>query len=143
TPASGRVRAPEGRSDRLAGPPRGGPQAAFLLPWLSIWIGTLRGAWPAGSGRGDLEHAVFVARGDLLGIDPVGDGQAPRSGPRRSGGPPLLLPLRPALAGDGEGRALQGDLGHAPARGVRTALQNAASVAGLLLTTEAMVAEKP
>jgi chaperonin GroEL len=26
---------------------------------------------------------------------------------------------------------------------VRTALQNAASVAGLLLTTEAMVAEKP
>src|SRR5205823_3680077 len=47
------------------------------LPWLSIWIGTLRGAWPAGSGRGDLEHAVFVARGDLLGIDPVGDGQAP------------------------------------------------------------------
>src|SRR2546422_665912 len=50
TPASGRVRAPEGRSGRLAGPPRDGPQAAFLLLWLSIWIGTLREAWPAGSG---------------------------------------------------------------------------------------------
>jgi chaperonin GroEL len=30
-----------------------------------------------------------------------------------------------------------------PTKVVRTALQNAASVAGLLLTTEAMVAEKP
>src|SRR2546428_545398 len=30
-----RARPPEGRSDRLAGPPRGGAQAAFLLPWLS------------------------------------------------------------------------------------------------------------
>jgi chaperonin GroEL len=30
-----------------------------------------------------------------------------------------------------------------PAKVVRTALQDAASVAGLLVTTEAMVAEKP
>ena len=30
-----------------------------------------------------------------------------------------------------------------PTKVVRTALQNAASVAGLLLTTEAMIAEKP
>jgi chaperonin GroEL len=30
-----------------------------------------------------------------------------------------------------------------PAKVVRTALQDAASVAGLLITTEAMVAEKP
>ena len=30
-----------------------------------------------------------------------------------------------------------------PTKVVRTALQNASSVAGLLLTTEAMVAEKP
>ena len=30
-----------------------------------------------------------------------------------------------------------------PAKVVRTALLNAASVAGLLLTTEAMIAEKP
>ena len=30
-----------------------------------------------------------------------------------------------------------------PTKVVRTALQNAASIAGLLLTTEAMVAEKP
>ncbi len=30
-----------------------------------------------------------------------------------------------------------------PTKVVRTALQNAASVAGLLITTEAMVAEKP
>jgi len=30
-----------------------------------------------------------------------------------------------------------------PTKVVRTALQNAASVAGLMLTTEAMVAEKP
>ena len=30
-----------------------------------------------------------------------------------------------------------------PAKVVRTALQNAASVAGLMLTTEALVAEKP
>jgi chaperonin GroEL len=30
-----------------------------------------------------------------------------------------------------------------PTKVVRTAIQNAASVAGLLLTTEAMVAEKP
>ena len=30
-----------------------------------------------------------------------------------------------------------------PTKVVRTALQNAASVAGLLLTTEAIVAEKP
>ena len=30
-----------------------------------------------------------------------------------------------------------------PTKVVRTALQNAASVAGLLVTTEAMVAEKP
>src|SRR5438094_5250930 len=34
----------------LAGPPRGRRQAAFLLPWLSIWIGTLREAKPGGSG---------------------------------------------------------------------------------------------
>ena len=30
-----------------------------------------------------------------------------------------------------------------PTKGVRTALQGAASIAGLLMTTEAMVAEKP
>ncbi len=30
-----------------------------------------------------------------------------------------------------------------PTKVVRTALQNAASVAGLLLTTEALIAEKP
>lgn len=30
-----------------------------------------------------------------------------------------------------------------PAKVVRTALQNAASISGLLLTTEAMIAEKP
>ena len=30
-----------------------------------------------------------------------------------------------------------------PTKVVRTALQNAASVAGLMITTEAMVAEKP
>src|SRR5437667_2379924 len=34
----------------LAGPPRGRRQAAFLLPWLSIWIGTLWEAKPGGSG---------------------------------------------------------------------------------------------
>src|SRR5205809_6894307 len=42
---------PEGRSDRLADRPGAG-----------------------------LSHAVFVARGDLLGIDPVGVGQAPLEG---------------------------------------------------------------
>jgi hypothetical protein len=39
---------------------------------------------------------------------------------------------------------MEHDIAHARLRGVvRTALQNAASVAGLLITTEAMVAESP
>src|SRR5438034_3904947 len=48
--ANGRARASAGRSDLVAGPPRGRRQAAFLLPWLSIWIATLREAKPGGSG---------------------------------------------------------------------------------------------
>src|SRR5437016_5652685 len=65
-----------------------------------------------GQRYGDLEHAVLVARGDLLGSDPVGEGQAPLEAAvaELAEAAALLLLLRPALAGDGEGRALQGDL---------------------------------
>jgi chaperonin GroEL len=38
---------------------------------------------------------------------------------------------------------LSGQSGDLPAKVVRTSLQNAASVSGLLLTTEAMIADKP
>ena len=56
-----------------------------------------------------------------------------------------ILSLRPAAGRYGPAAAVESHKAGIidPTKVVRTALQNAASVAGLLLTTEAMVAEKP
>src|SRR5712664_435477 len=107
-----RARPPEGRSDRAGGTAPGRSSGRLLAPVaLDLDRDPARGM-ARGQRYGDLEHAVLVARGDLLGIDPVGEGQAPLEAAVAdlAEAAALLLPLRPALAGDGEGRALQGDL---------------------------------
>ena len=53
------------------------------------------------------------------------------------------MPHLPELPDRGPGADLIGRGVIDPAKVVRTALQDASSVAGLLITTEAMVAEKP
>jgi chaperonin GroEL (HSP60 family) len=58
-----------------------------------------------------------------------------------------MVPFSPQARASQPGSAVQrrhvGDRRINPTKVVRTALQDAASIAGLLITTEAMVAEKP
>src|SRR5213593_3647619 len=107
--------APPGGAVRPAGGTAPGRTSGRLLAPVSLDLDRdPAGGMARGQRYGDLEHAVLVARGDLLGIHPVGYGQAPLEAAvadlAEAAALLLLLPLRPALAGDGEGRALQGDL---------------------------------
>src|SRR5438093_1249501 len=106
--------APPGGAVRPAGGTAPGRTGRLLAPVALDLDRDPAGGMARGQRYGDLEHAVLVARGDLLGIHPVGYGQAPLEAAvadlAEAAALLLLLPLRPALAGDGEGRALQGDL---------------------------------
>src|SRR5438876_9766041 len=107
--------APPGGAVRPAGGTAPGRTSGRLLAPVALDLDRdPAGGMARGQRYGDLEHAVLVARGDLLGIDPVGEGEAPLEAAvadlAEAAALLLLLPLRPALAGDGEGRALEGDV---------------------------------
>ena len=129
----------------------------------------LPGPGPIEDPAADRRFAVLIFRSDgsLAGAFPAGPQNAPDPLPSMPDGGVASLPLRQIVENAGEDAAVvlnavkagkgaygynagSGEYGDMieqgildPAKVTRLALQNAASVAGLLLTTEVMIAEAP
>src|SRR5207249_1432888 len=94
--------APPGGAVRPAGGTAPGRTGRLLAPVALDLDRDPAGGMARGQRYGDLEHAVFVARGDLLGIDPAGTVRL-RSGvgPRPVGGVRVSRPRAPHRSAGG------------------------------------------